>query len=45
MKFGYFDDQNKEYVIERPDIPHPWINYLGNSKYFGIISNTAVGYL
>lgn len=44
MKFGHFDDQNLEYVIERPDTPLPWINYLGNEAYFGIISNTAGGY-
>jgi cellobiose phosphorylase len=44
MKFGHFDDQNREYVITRPDTPLPWINYLGCQAYFGIISNTAGGY-
>lgn len=44
MRYGYFDDQNKEYVITRPDTPLPWINYLGMEAYFGIISNTAGGY-
>ncbi len=44
MRFGYFDDKNKEYVITRPDTPLPWINYLGCEAYFGIISNTAGGY-
>jgi cellobiose phosphorylase len=44
MKFGYFDDHNREYVITRPDTPLPWINYLGSQAYFGIISNTAGGY-
>jgi cellobiose phosphorylase len=44
MKFGYFDDANREYVITRPDTPLPWINYLGSEEYFGIISNTAGGY-
>ena len=29
MKYGYFDDDNKEYVIDRPDIPVSWTNYLG----------------
>jgi len=42
--YGYFDDENREYVILRPDTPLPWINYLGCEKYFGIISNTAGGY-
>jgi len=44
MKFGYFDDQNREYVITQPHTPLPWINYLGCQEYFGIISNTAGGY-
>lgn len=44
MKYGWFDDQNFEYVINRPDTPLPWINYLGMEEYFGIISNTAGGY-
>ena len=44
MKYGYFDDQQKEYVITRPDTPLPWINYLGSQDYFGLISNTASGY-
>ena len=44
MKYGHFDDDQREYVIERPDTPLPWINYLGNEDYFGIISNTAGGY-
>ena len=44
MKYGYFDDEQKEYVITRPDTPLPWINYIGTNEYFGIISNTAGGY-
>ena len=44
MQYGHFDDANREYVIERPDTPSPWINYLGCEAYFGIISNTAGGY-
>ncbi|MHB8087588.1 MAG: GH36-type glycosyl hydrolase domain-containing protein [Anaerolineaceae bacterium] len=44
MRFGKFDDQQREYVISRPDTPLPWINYLGMEAYFGIISNTAGGY-
>ena len=44
MRYGYFDDQRREYVIERPDTPQPWINYLGEESYFSIISNTAGGY-
>jgi len=44
VRYGYFDDERREYVITRPDTPLPWINYLGNQDYFGLISNTAGGY-
>jgi cellobiose phosphorylase len=44
MKYGYFDDASREYVITQPDTPLPWINCLGCQAYFGIISNTAGGY-
>lgn len=44
MQFGYFDDEKREYVITRPDTPLPWLNYLGNDDFFGLISNTAGGY-
>ncbi len=42
--FGHYDDQNREYVITDPATPFPWINYLGNEDFFGLISNTAGGY-
>ena len=41
MKYGYFDDSQKEYVINTPKTPYPWINYLGSQRYFSIISNTG----
>lgn len=44
MKFGYFDDANKEYVITTPKTPLPWINYLGCNEFFTLISNTCGGY-
>ena len=44
MKFGHFDDARKEYVINTPRTPYPWINYLGNQGFFSLISNTAGGY-
>lgn len=44
MKYGYFDDNNKEYVITTPRTPLPWINYLGNENFFSLISNTSGGY-
>jgi cellobiose phosphorylase len=44
MHYGHFDDKRREYVIERPDPPLPWINYLGCEDYLGIITNTGGGY-
>jgi len=44
MKFGFFDDTQREYVITNPQTPWPWINYLGNEDFFSLISNTAGGY-
>lgn len=44
MQYGFFDDEQHEYIITRPATPLPWINYLGCEDYFGIISNTAGGY-
>ena len=37
MKYGYFDDSKREYVITNPKTPYPWINYLGNEDFFGLI--------
>ena len=44
MKYGYFDDIKKEYVINTPYTPYPWINYLGVEDYFVLFSNTSGGY-
>ncbi len=44
MKFGHFDDQNREYVITTPKTPYPWINYLGSESFFGLVSQQAGGY-
>lgn len=44
MRFGYFDDEKREYVIDKPDTPAPWANYLGSPEYGAIISNQAGGY-
>ncbi len=44
MKFGHFDDSNREYVITNPETPWPWINYLGTKDFFSLVSNTAGGY-
>ena len=44
MRYGYFDEQAREYVITRPDTPAPWANYLGSPEYGALISNNAGGY-
>jgi cellobiose phosphorylase len=44
MKYGFFDDSAREYAILTPKTPYPWINYLGNEKFFSLVSNTAGGY-
>ena len=44
MRYGHFDDQAFEYIIERPDTPASWVNYLGTDRYCAIISNNASGY-
>ncbi len=44
MRFGHFDDERREYVIETPRTPYPWINYLGTEQFFSLVSNTAGGY-
>ncbi len=44
MRYGYFDDAAKEYVITRPDTPLSWSNYLGTTQYGAIITNNAGGY-
>jgi len=44
VRYGHFDESNKEYVVTRPDTPAPWCNYLGSVEYGAIISNNATGY-
>jgi len=44
MRYGHFDDQAREYVIETRHTPYPWINYLGNETMFSLISHQAGGY-
>ena len=44
MKFGHFDDAHREYVIDTPRTPLPWINYLGSEDFFSLVSNTGGGY-
>ena len=43
MKYGFFDNEKREYVITNPKTPAPWVNYLGSPEYGAIISNNAGG--
>ena len=45
MKYGYFDNERKEYVITRPDVPVSWTNYLGTEDTGTVISHNAGGYM
>jgi len=44
MRYGFFDDENKEYIIDRPDVPVSWTNYLGVKEFCTVISHNAGGY-
>ncbi len=44
MRYGHFDDEAYEYVVDRPDTPTSWSNYLGTTRYGAIITNNAGGY-
>ncbi len=44
MRYGHFDDANREYVIERVDVPVSWTNYIGVKDMCTVISHNAGGY-
>ena len=44
MRYGFFDDQAREYVIDRVDAPQSMTNYLGTQRMGTVISHTAGGY-
>ncbi|MDO5574349.1 MAG: N,N'-diacetylchitobiose phosphorylase [bacterium] len=45
MQYGYFDNENREYVIDRVDLPTSWTNYLGVEDMCAVVNHTAGGYL
>ncbi|MBO4913709.1 MAG: N,N'-diacetylchitobiose phosphorylase, partial [Oscillospiraceae bacterium] len=45
MRYGYFDNENMEYVIDRVDVPVSWTNYIGTGEMYGVFNHTAGGYL
>lgn len=44
MKYGHFDTATDEYVIDRPDVPVSWTNYLGTKNYGAVVSHNGGGY-
>lgn len=45
MQYGHFDNEKREYVIDRVDIPVSWTNYLGVKDMCMVVNHTAGGYL
>lgn len=45
MQYGHFDHENREYVIDRVDLPASWTNYLGVKDMCAVVNHTAGGYL
>lgn len=45
MQYGHFDNENREYVIDRVDLPVSWTNYIGVKDMYGVFNHTAGGYL
>ena len=43
-KYGHFSQDALEFIITRPDTPAPWVNYISNGKYHGLVSHTGGGY-
>jgi len=44
LRYGYFDNENREYVIDRVDVPVSWTNYVGVRDMCTVISQNAGGY-
>lgn len=45
MRYGYFDNEKREYIIERVDLPTSWTNYLGVKDMCAVVNHTAGGYI
>ncbi|TFH00489.1 MAG: glycosyl transferase [Calditrichales bacterium] len=41
MNYGYFDDENREYIITDPRTPVRWINYIGTLQFGGFVDHTG----
>ena len=45
MRYGYFDNDRREYVVDRVDVPASWTNYIGLKDFYGVFNHTAAGYV
>ena len=45
MQYGHFDNEKREYVIDRVDLPTSWTNYLGVKDMCAVVNHTAGVYL
>ncbi len=45
MRYGYFDNEHREYCIDRVDVPTSWTNYIGVEDMCAVVNHTAGGYL
>ena len=45
MRYGHFDNEKKEYVIDNVALPASWTNYLGVKDTCVVINHTAGGYM
>lgn len=45
MQYGHFDNEKREYVIDRIDLPVSWTNYLGVGDMCAVVNHTAGGYI
>lgn len=45
MQYGHFDNENREYVIDRVDLPTSWTNYIGVKDMCAVLNHTAGGYI
>ena len=45
MQYGHFDNEKREYVIDRIDLPVSWTNYLGVEDMAAVVNHTAGGYI
>ncbi|MHB0998005.1 MAG: GH36-type glycosyl hydrolase domain-containing protein [Armatimonadota bacterium] len=43
-KYGHFSEDGREFIITKPDTPAPWVNYISNARYTGLVTNAGGGY-